>query len=193
MEWHERGPARWEAERRIGCRLLGDCRSGVGDGGMAFVEGVFHVRSRHGHLYDSVRLKVEYPANFPERGTTPTVVLLSHRDHWRKGGDSHINTDWSLCLFVPGESGIDFGKADSLNALFAVARTFLFKEYLYQQALANEELTGVKAVWPGKARSHGMAGIAEAVRDKGRVGRNEPCLCGSGKKFKVCCLRRLRR
>jgi uncharacterized protein len=38
-----------------------------------------------------------------------------------------------------------------------------------------------------------VAGIAEAVRDKGRVRRNEPCPCGSGKKFKVCCLRRLRR
>jgi uncharacterized protein YecA (UPF0149 family) len=69
----------------------------------------------------------------------------------------------------------------------------LFKEHLYQQDLVKEDLTGVKAVWPGEARSHGMAGIAEAIQDKGRVGRNEPCPCGSGKKFKVCCLRRIRR
>src|SRR5262249_33080522 len=103
------------------------------------------------------------------------------------------NSDWSLCLFVPGESGIDFGRHDSLNDLFAVAQTFLFKEYLYQQALAREAVTGERAVWPGEARSHGLAGIAEAVRAKGWVGRNEPCPCGSGKKFKACCLRRLRR
>jgi SEC-C motif len=192
MEWHERDPARWEAEQRIGRQILDDFGSGVGDGGVAFVEGVLHVRSRHGHRYESVTVRIEYPPTFPDRGTTPTVVLVSHRDRWRKGGDSHINTDWSLCLYVPGESGIDFRRADSLNDLFAVLQTFLFKEHLYQQALGKEALTGVKAVWPGEARAHGTAGIAEAVREKGRVGRNEPCPCGSGKKFKVCCLRRLR-
>ncbi len=191
MLWHERAPARWEAEKRIGRQILDDFRSGVGDGGVAFLEGVFHVRSQHGHRYEAVTLRVEYPPTFPERGTTPKVVVLSHRDRWQKGGDSHINSDWSLCLFVPGESGIDFGRADSLNALFAVAQTFLFKEHLYQQDLVREAVTGRKAVWPGEARAHGLAGIAEAVRDKGKVGRNEPCPCGSGKKFKVCCLRRL--
>ena len=25
------------------------------------------------------------------------------------------------------------------------------------------------------------------VRDQPKVGRNEPCVCGSGKKFKKCC------
>jgi hypothetical protein len=193
MTWHERKPERWEAEQQIGHQLLEGCRTGIGECGVAFLEGVFHVRSQHGHRYQSVTLRVEYPPSFPEPGTTPKVILLSHRERWQKGGNSHINSDWSLCLFVPGESGIDFGKADSLNALFAVLQTFLFKEHLYQQALSSEELTGVKAVWPGEARSHGTAGIAEAVREKGKVGRNEPCPCGSGKKFKGCCLRRLRR
>ena len=193
MAWHERAPARWESEKRIGHQLLEDGRSGISDDGVVFLEGVFHVRSRHGHRYESVRLRVEYPPSFPERGTTPKVVLLSHRDRWKEGGDSHINSDWSLCLFVAGECGIDFRLSDSLNALFAVTQTVLFKEHLYQQALVREALTGEKAVWPGDARSHGMAGIAEAVHGMGGVGRNEACPCGSGKKFKVCCLRRLRR
>jgi SEC-C motif len=193
MAWHECRPERWEAEQRIGRQLLEDCHTGIGDGGVAFLEGLFHVRSEHGHRYESVTLRVEYPPNFPERGVTPRVILLSHRERWQKGGDCHINSDWSLCLFVPGESGIDFGRADSLNALFAVLQTFLFKEHLYQQALVREAVTGQKAQWPGEARSHGMVGIAEAVRDKGRIGRNEPCPCGRGRKFKVCCMRRLRR
>jgi hypothetical protein len=98
MAWQERDPARWEAEQRIGRQILDDCRSGVGDSGVAFMEGVFHVRSRHGHRYESVTLRVEYPPTFPDRGTPPTVILVSHRDRWRKGGDSHINMDWSLCL-----------------------------------------------------------------------------------------------
>ena len=29
---------------------------------------------------------------------------------------------------------------------------------------------------------------APIVRDKEKVGRNDPCICGSGKKFKQCCL-----
>ena len=32
---------------------------------------------------------------------------------------------------------------------------------------------------------------AEPVRNTGRkVGRNDPCPCGSGKKFKACCMRK---
>jgi hypothetical protein len=31
--------------------------------------------------------------------------------------------------------------------------------------------------------------LAPARNGGGRVGRNEPCPCGSGKKFKVCCMR----
>jgi len=30
----------------------------------------------------------------------------------------------------------------------------------------------------------------QMARKPPRVGRNEPCPCGSGKKFKKCCLRR---
>lgn len=34
-------------------------------------------------------------------------------------------------------------------------------------------------------------GILEAMETTARVGRNEPCPCGSGKKYKVCCERRV--
>lgn len=193
MALHEQDPDRWGAEQRIGRQFLDDFRSGISGVGGAFMEGVFHVCSQHDHRYESVTLRIEYPQSFPARGTTPTVFLVSHKDRWRKGGDSHINPDWSLCLYVPGESGIDFGRADSLSDLFAVLHTFLFKEHLYQEALLKEAISGARAIWPGEARAHGPAGIAEAVREMGGVGRNEPCPCGSGKKFKVCCLRWLRR
>ena len=33
--------------------------------------------------------------------------------------------------------------------------------------------------------------VIETIRNRGpRVGRNDPCPCGSGRKFKNCCLRR---
>jgi hypothetical protein len=193
MHWHERNPERWMAEQRIARQFLEGFSSGVGGDGAAYMEGIFHVRSQHGHTYESVTIRVDYPASFPERGQMPKVVMMSHRGRWRRGGNSHINSDWSLCLFVPGESGIDFRQMTSLGALFGVLHTFLFKEHIYQQALVREGLTGESAVWPGEARSHGVAGVAEAVRDRGRLGRNQPCPCGSGKKFKVCCMRRIGR
>lgn len=31
-------------------------------------------------------------------------------------------------------------------------------------------------------------GINEPVRNTPKIGRNEPCACGSGKKYKNCCL-----
>jgi uncharacterized protein YecA (UPF0149 family) len=31
----------------------------------------------------------------------------------------------------------------------------------------------------------------EPIRNEARVGRNEACPCGSGKKYKQCCLRRI--
>jgi uncharacterized protein YecA (UPF0149 family) len=34
--------------------------------------------------------------------------------------------------------------------------------------------------------------IKPIVRDTPRVGRNDPCPCGSGKKFKKCCLETVR-
>jgi len=29
--------------------------------------------------------------------------------------------------------------------------------------------------------------ITKAIKTSGKIGRNEPCPCGSGKKFKRCC------
>lgn len=31
-------------------------------------------------------------------------------------------------------------------------------------------------------------GLMTEVRDEPKVGRNDPCTCGSGKKYKKCCL-----
>jgi uncharacterized protein YecA (UPF0149 family) len=38
-------------------------------------------------------------------------------------------------------------------------------------------------------KTHVEDTAATLVRDKPAVGRNEPCPCGSGKKFKKCCLK----
>ena len=41
---------------------------------------------------------------------------------------------------------------------------------------------------PGCDHDHAHTHVPQPyVRDQPKVGRNEPCVCGSGKKFKKCC------
>jgi hypothetical protein len=192
-EWYETNPARWQAEQDIARGVLRGFQAGVDGKGRAFLAGEVSLLSDHGHEYGPFGIRIVYPVGFPERGRVPAVYLESHRDQWKNVRDSHIEADWTLCLFVPGESQIDFTRSNSVGDLLACLGTFLLKERLYQQALAREALTGLPARWLGHQRSHGRRGIREAVRDRGRVGRNEACICGSGKKFKNCCLDKMER
>ena len=193
MQWHECSPSRWQRERTIASKLLDEFESGIDEKGRAFIIGIFRVYSQHGHLYESVKLRFLYPPTFPTRGQPPSVYLESHRNRWEKCDAAHIERDWKLCLFVPGESDIDFTNAHSLNELFAVLHTFLLKQRIFQRRLTRQRLTGEPAHWPGPERSHGIAGIREAVCAMGKIGRNEPCPCGSGVKYKRCCLNKIAR
>ena len=186
MCWHNSNPDRWKQEQRIASELLADFEAGIDSNQTAFIRGIFGVYSEHGHLYESATLRIEYPETFPNRNQPPSVYLESHRDRWRNTEDSHIESDWRLCLFVPGESGINFAATNSLNDLFAVIHTFLFKQRIYQKRLARVQITGGVARWPGEARSHGERGIREVIQAMGGVGRNDPCPCGSEQKYKKC-------
>lgn len=190
MSWHQKDSKRWEREQALASLTLSDFQSGV-EGDTVFLAGRMELCSEHGHIYDSVHIRLVYPPTFPHRNQPPSVYLESHRDIWRKGGDSHIESDWKLCLFVPGESRIDFSKDDSLQSLLGTIHTFLLKERIYQRRLLLAQATGVTADWPGPDRSHGEQGIREAIRAMGRIGRNAPCPCGSGLKYKKCHLGKL--
>lgn len=184
--WHEVAPDRWSNEVAIGTSLLDDFQSGVDSDGKAFMLGKFKLYSLHGHLYETIGLRIEYPLNFPYRNVPPSVYLESHRGKWKNTGDSHIESDWKLCLFVPAESGINFAGSTSLNDLFAVVHTFLIKQRIYQRRLTASKTTGEIAKWPGEDRSHGDQGIKEAIRAASGIRRNDVCPCGSGLKFKKC-------
>ena len=194
MSWHQANPERWEQELAIATSVLRDCEGNIeGNQKKVTICGTFDVYSEHGHIYESVKLRIEYPMLFTTKKQPPSVYLESHRNLWKNTGDSHIENDWRLCLFVPGESGIEFSDSSSLNDLFAVIQTFLFKQRIYQRRLAKSYLTGEIAKWPGKDRSHGEKGIQEAILAKSSIGRNEACPCGNGKKYKHCHLQKLRR
>jgi SEC-C motif len=191
VEWYVARPDRWATEQRIAAQVLRNSDAGVATDGRAFIAGELTVFTEHGHPIGPFRIRILYSSEFPKRGRVPVVYLESHRDRWRNIVDSHIEKDWKLCLHVPGEAGIDFSREDSLREFLGCLATFLYRETVYQQALVQAQFGGPRAIWPGHQRSHGFAGIAEAIRDRGQLGRNEPCPCGSGNKFKRCCMSRV--
>lgn len=58
----------------------------------------------------------------------------------------------------------------SVNALIAVA----LRDYLDSRSS------------PAAVPTASAAGLTESARATEKVGRNEPCPCGSGKKYKLC-------
>jgi len=71
-------------------------------------------------------------------------------------------------------------------------------EYLFKVQLVREpaEEPSVGPAWPARSHtpvqelrsSHATERPAESRRAGQKVGRNDPCPCGSGKKYKRCCI-----
>lgn len=184
-------PVRWRTEQLIARRFVHHVEFGRDRVGRVCFTGFLSVQSKHGSEHGPFTIKIVYPPRFPDAGVVPSVYLMSHRDRWKSGHDSHIEPDWKLCLFIAGESGIDFRRIDSLGELLATTVVFLRKEVMYQRDLERELSGGPRAVWPGEDRAHGTKGLAQAVGERGGVGHKEPCICGSGSLFGDCCSRRI--
>jgi hypothetical protein len=191
MRWFETMPDRWLNEQRLAERIMEDTIAFIDAEGRAVLRGKYRSLSEHGHEQGVFAIRIVYPHRFPSRNCGPFVYLESHHDEWMNGRDSHIEADWRLCLYVPLESGIRFERNDALAHLFESVHTFLIRERIYQRDLRRAKVSGVQAEWPGPDRSHGDRGLIEAMREHGKPGRNDACVCGSGLKFKKCCLTRL--
>jgi hypothetical protein len=186
MEWYRRSRERWRVEQAIARQFLTEVTFGFDQERRAFIKGTFRPVLEHGHELGAYDIRIVYPSGFLE-GETPSVYLDSHHDRWNNLLDSHIEDDWRLCLFVPLESEIDFKSHESLKYLLLCLATFLFKEIIYQRDLILQTITGIPAVWPGAARSHGIEGIIEALRENPGRYWDSLCFCGSGRRFERCC------
>jgi len=194
-------PRRWEREQAIARKFMENVRADLGFG-LAGIRGDIVLSSKYsGGLRDVFGIYIIYPADFlhalTEEGfvdhapTYPSVYLKSHRDVWVQRIDGHILSDWSLCLYVPGEADINFRQVNSLERLLEVVKTFLVLERIYQRRIQREPETGIEAKWPGPERSHGLGGYVEAIRDRGGISDTDLCICGSGLRFARCHKQRL--
>ncbi|MFC1592071.1 SEC-C metal-binding domain-containing protein [Thermodesulfobacteriota bacterium] len=76
-----------------------------------------------------------------------------------------------------------------LNIIDRLKKEFVEKLFMVQVA-AQEELQGPVQPQPQQfvlSRGEAQQGKKTVKRTEKKVGRNEPCPCGSGKKFKKCC------
>ena len=96
--------------------------------------------------------------------------------------DLHVNSDGSCCLGIQVDPG-----PNSLERFI----DDLVVPFFYRVACAERH--GIARVrqdlWD--EYRHGANGLRDRLRDlsSARMGRNSPCSCGSGRKYKVCCLR----
>jgi preprotein translocase subunit SecA len=91
--------------------------------------------------------------------------------------------------------GIDERVVDIVYRIEQVEEDALRSTWHETAAIHAEATPATLAAPPGQAEptagppdQRGDAGAAEPIRNLGqKVGRNDPCPCGSGKKFKNCC------
>lgn len=92
--------------------------------------------------------------------------------------DNHFYKDGSCCLGI-------FGNRKP-NNLLSFIRDYILPYFVWQ---AYYKKYAKKPPWG--EYSHDKRGLQEFAREKKKEGRNSLCYCGSGKKFKYCCLKQI--
>ncbi len=94
-------------------------------------------------------------------------------DAWRHAGEEVMEILFPIMVFTTeeGRNSLSSLDADELATLKRSIPTSVRKLHAYWMA------KGVTA-----------SSVGTVVHSEPQVGRNDPCICGSGKKFKKCCL-----
>lgn len=120
-----------------------------------------------------------------------------------------LTNDWYMCLYIPeNENEIEYLKDNypySYGLVEPVVKAINDNADAKKDELINELIKYTQAGITAKELEEALKGsydrrIKESekdmmihsdkipfVRNKNKVGRNDPCPCGSGKKFKQCC------
>lgn len=70
---------------------------------------------------------------------------------------------------------------DAIKAVFSVQAE---KKENYDEIVKEEKKTNINNI---STNENGKKAKKEPIRIDKKIGRNEPCPCGSGKKYKNCC------
>ena len=140
------------------------------------------------HLCDAFTVRIEldtvadsaidWPTVFESAGRCTSIAEALHIPV----RDLHVNSDGSCCLGIQ----LDPGPRSLERFIDDLVVPFFFR-------VAYAERYGI-----GRVREdlwdeyrHGADGLRDRLEElsSARTGRNDPCSCGSGRKYKLCCLR----
>ena len=166
--------ARYDAERdRL--RIEGAEQDSATEESDARLCDVFAVRIELDTVADSA---IDWPAVYDPDGRCASIAAALKIPAL----DLHVNSDGSCCLGIqvdPGPNSLERFIDDLVVPFFfRVAYADRFGMARVRQDLWDEH-------------RHGADGLRDRLEELSAVsmGRNSPCSCGSGKKYKACCLR----
>jgi uncharacterized protein len=128
--------------------------------------------------------------------------LLAH--HWDDVGAALSGEDFFVPLLMEDEEGKSYGNNWAIGFIRVLAlanennpdpemRSYeAVSDELREKLIAGISLT-VTGLYPYFARQREVAELnaagkqSQRVGERGKIGRNDPCYCGSGKKYKKCC------
>lgn len=186
-QWHEENPQLLADITKQAREQLQEVETYLDSQGKLIIIGFLELRTNCGFPFDRVHLRFSFPTTIGQRGGEAIKVF----DHAEKfdapDPEGHINDDRSFCWGIPGESEIDFTKGGGFQHFLTALKIFFSHQYIYQKRkLEQHQKGGPPARWPGNARSHGSAGIEEAIKARGHIDADAPCPCGSGSKYRTC-------
>ena len=113
----------------------------------------------------------QLPKIFEIGGRIENFALKGSRDK----ADLHLYPDNSCCLGINISTTADITLSDFiLNKIYP---------YFVWQAYFDK----YERIPPCGEYSHGDLGVTEFEKERKKLDRNGPCICGSGKKYKKCC------
>jgi len=145
---------------------------------MHFMNGISATLMTQPENYETLFLKSQF------EGKTNTIV-----DEWCQGYMRGVNLaaqQWKL-----GGSEIDVLLAPIMafvgKEAFRILDTYNHSEIENLQNMITPNVRDIHAYWLARREAE-MSLSTPIQRTEPRVGRNDPCPCGSGKKYKKCCL-----
>ncbi len=153
-------------------RVFGECCAPILSGALQAPTAVALMRSRYSAY---VVGRIEYLATSLHPQYRQDLDLAATR-RWS------VNTQWMGLEVVDTQGGGESDEEGMVEFIATYKEKGLIKPHRERASFRRHE--GIWCYIEGEVIKPGTS-----VHDQGKVGRNDPCPCGSGKKFKKCCVR----
>jgi len=126
-----------------------------------------------------------------EPGEQWNALANACADVWPQEALDELNRAYREGLVYPGSISWK-----NIEQALALGREGCLQKSLYEDPLITDVAKDMSGLgWfrkpeqpePAKSYTEPLKPVSSVNRSKPKIGRNDPCQCGSGKKFKKCC------